>query len=169
MAEPREIIEEIEALTVHCRPPIMSVEQRSRWQWDWARDLAKYPLEDIQSAFRQWRQGESQKFPTPGQMIPILERMSHRGASAPDAATLAWRYDISGDEYHSLSLNEKIRHHSIAASYCRRKAGPMPHLGPPIRKEDMPAEWQEWRERAHRHDEEAKRLKQSIGKLDQQA
>jgi hypothetical protein len=169
MADPFEIIHEVEALIVHCRPPVMSVEQRSRWQQDWAHDLAKYEIDVIQSAFRQWRQGESQKFPTPGQIIPMLERMSHRPGAAPDGASQAWRYDVADDEYRDMSLNEKIRHHSIAASHCRQKAGPMWGDGKRKTAEQMPQEWHDWRERADRHDAERARLRQSIGRWDQRA
>lgn len=171
MADPAEIIDEIEALTVHCRPPIMSVEQRSRWQRDWAQDLAKYPIDVIQSAFRQWRQGESGKFPTPGQILPMLDRMSRPSSSVPTAEQQVWRYDITDDEYRGMTLQEKIRHHRCAASYCRTKAGPMPiHPPPEFRgKEDMPAKWHEWRDRAAKHDAEAQRMQQSIGRWDQRA
>jgi hypothetical protein len=168
MADPLEIVDEIEALTVHCRPPVMSVEQRSRWQQDWAHDLAKYDIAVIQRAFREWRQGESLKFPTPGQLLPMLERLSRRPDAATDSAAQVWRYDIPDDEYRSLSLNDKIRHHRIAAGHCRRKAGPMP-VKVTVRKEDMPAQWHEWRDRADRHDAEAQRLQTSIGRLDQRA
>lgn len=168
MAEPIEVIDEIEALTVHCRPPIMSVEQRARWQQDWARDLAKLPLQAIQNAFRQWRQSENTKFPTPGQIIPMIERMSRPAGEAAEGAQV-WRYDVGGDEYRSMSLHDKIRHHRIAACHCRRSAGPMPHLGSPIDKADMPPEWHEWRRKAENHDAEAQRLQQSIGRWDQRA
>jgi hypothetical protein len=168
MAEHREIIAEVEALTVHCRPPVMAIEQRARWQVDWARDLEKYPIEIIQQAFRQWRQGESGKFPTPGQILPMLDRMTRRPDGPSQAQSLEWRYDLSEEAYRALSLNEKIRHHRIAAGHCRRKAGPMPHKVT-VAKKDMPAEWQEWRARAERHDDEAKRLQQSIGHWDARA
>lgn len=166
MASPSEIIDEIEALTVHCRPPIMSVEQRARWQQDWIGDLGKFPLEAIQSALRQWRQSESTKFPTAGQLLPMIERQSGRDK---DRTYEVWRYDISDEEYRAMSLNDKIRHHKIAAGHCRSKAGPMPHLGKPVAKDDMPKAWHEWRDRAGNHDAEAQRLRQSIGRWDQRA
>lgn len=168
MADHREIIEEIEALTVHCRPPVMSIEQRARWQMDWAQDLAKYPLESIQQVFRQWRQSEIAKFPMPGQILPILDRMSRKPDAEMSESVAEWHYDISDEEYRSLSLNDKIRHHRIAAIHCRRKAGPMPHRAL-VRKEDMPREWHEWRDRAFNHDAEAQRLQQSIGRWDSRA
>lgn len=168
MADPLEIIAEIDALTIHCRAPLMDVEQRGRWQRDWAQDLAKYEIEIIRQAFRQWRQGESQKFPTPGQILPLLERLSNRPA-ATEPEALAWRYDISEADYRALSLNDKIRHHLAAANHCRRRAGPMWRDGRPMLLEEMPREWHDWRERAHNHDMEAKRLKESIGAMDQRA
>lgn len=168
MAEAAEIISEIEALTVHCRPPVMSVEQRARWQMDWADDLAGFNIDLIRRALRDWRQGENAKFPTPGQIKPMLERLSGVGRMSKEDA-LAWSYEIADDEYRALSLNGKIRHHRIAANYCRRKAGPMPHLGKPVRREDMPREWQDWQSRAASHDAEANRLHHSTGRLDQRA
>lgn len=169
MADPLEIIAEIDALTVHCRAPLMDVEQRGRWQRDWAQDLDKYPIEIVRQAFREWRQGEHQKFPTPGQILPVLERLSRRSEPMDAHDGQEWRYDLSDEDYRVLSLHGKIRHHVIAAAHCRRKAGPMPHKGAPVRKADMPREWQDWIERAERHHAEANRLKQSIGAMDQRA
>lgn len=168
MAEPREIIEEVEALTVHCRPPLMPVDQRSRWQQDWVQDLKTFPLAAIQSAFREWRHSENTKFPTPGQIIPMVRRFSGVRENAPESVE-PWTYEISDDNYRSLSLSAKIRHHRIAAAHCRTQAGPMPHPGPAVHQEDMPEVWHAWRRRAEKHDAEAAKLRKTLSEYEQRA
>ena len=53
MAEKSEIIDEIDALTVHCRPPPMEAGSRASWLRDWCEDLAKFPIEAIRLGIRE--------------------------------------------------------------------------------------------------------------------
>lgn len=162
MADLNEIISEIEALAVHCRPPIMEVEQRRSWIRDWCEDLRGYPIEAIRNAAREWRQGGATKFPTPGQLLPLVKKTvpSDRGA-----APQAWR-PLSDAEYEQLSLPDKIRHHRILAHEARGKAGPMFRntggmTGKHLESHEVTG-WSHWQEIARNHDAEARRLSQYL-------
>lgn len=167
MAEKSEIIDTIEALAVHFRPPLMSVEQRAAWMADWCDDLAKLPIEAIRIAARQWRQGSQTKFPTSGQFLPMV-RAAMPKETEPSVGP--WR-PLSDAEYAALTLAEKIRHRRILAAEERRKAGPMfrstggkiskasgLHLTP----EQMSDAWREHTRRAEAHEQEAAELSKKL-------
>jgi hypothetical protein len=162
-----EIVDEIERLAVHCRPPLMQVEQRESWLRDWCDDLAGFEIEAIRSACREWRQSGAQKFPTPGQLLPMVRKRT-AGPRADGGALQPWR-ELSDGEYEALSLRDKIRHQRILAAEAYRKAGPMWRNGAgganpakPVKghvaPDQMPDTWRYWTDIARSHDAEAQRL-----------
>src|ERR1700747_1981343 len=122
MAEKTEILDAIEALAVHCRPPMMEISARTLWLRDWCADLAEFPLEAIVTACRKWRQSGATKFPTPGQLLPLVRDSvpSQGGGTRVEV----WR-PLSDAEYQALTVREKIRHHQILSHEAYSKAGPM--------------------------------------------
>lgn len=168
MASKSEIIDQIEALAVHCRPPIMSIEQRESWMRDWCADLADFPDEAIAAACRKWRHTGSAKFPTPGQLLPLVRDSlpMERGSRVE-----VWR-ELTDDEYRALSVREKIRHRTILAHEARCKAGPMfrsergASMGRPVgthtTADQMPETWRRWTAIAEGHEAEAKRLREHL-------
>lgn len=159
MADRNEIITEIEALEVHCRLPLMSVEQRGVWMRDWADDLGEYPIEAIRMACRDWRQGGERKFPTPGQLLPLVRAKIAR--KHEDGDNKPWE-PLSDLAYNSLTLREKIRHQNILYQQALAKGGPQWRNGKPVAAEDMPPEWHAARALARNFADEAARLQ---GKL----
>lgn len=170
MADKSEIIDAIEALAVHCRPPLMSVEQRGLWLRDWCADLAKYPLDAIATACRKWRHSDATKFPTVGQLMPLVRD------SLPvekTGAVIPWR-QAGPEEFRSMSVREKIRELTILAHEARLKAGPMfrntsakgaaitkasgKHLTP----EEMPDTYRRWIAIAEGHEAEVGRLRRIL-------
>jgi hypothetical protein len=167
MANKPEIIDEIEGLAVHCRPPIMEVGQRSSWLGDWCNDLAEFEIEAIRGACREWRQSGAIKFPTPGQLLPMVRKRASADRAADHNGP--WR-PLSDAEYGALGLREKIRHQQILAAEARRKAGPMwrnPPGGASIQRpkpghvepHEMSPAYRKWSEIASGHEAEAKRLR----------
>ena len=155
MATKTEILNEIEPLEAHCRPPPMNELQRAGWLRDWCADLAEFPIEAIAAGCRKWRHSGSTKFPTPGQLLPLIRAELPQRREAVNAEP--WR-PISDAEYEALKLPEKIRHHRILAHDARRKAGPMWVNGKHCTAEEMPEGWRRWNEQAERHEAEAARL-----------
>jgi hypothetical protein len=164
MAQKSEIIDAIEALAVHCRPTLMSVDQRTLWMADWCSDLTQHPIEAILAACRKYRHSGATKFPTAGQLIPLV-KASLPAEQTPDEGP--WR-PLSEPEYDALSLRAKIRHQLILASDARSKAGPMFRNtqsvmaragGEHIQASDMPDTWRRWTDIARGHEAEAARLR----------
>jgi hypothetical protein len=156
MADRNEIIDALESLAVHCRPPLMSVEDRSRWMADWCEDLKNCDATAIKTACQRWRMGSDRKFPMAGQLLPLVRAVTVSTPSSSDTEE-QWR-PLSDAEYESLSLREKVRHHRIMASECRIKAGPMWRNGTHAEPEQLPEKWHEFQAKARGHDEEARRL-----------
>lgn len=169
MAEKNQIIDAIEALAVHCRPPLMSVEDKTRWMRDWADDLAQFPLEAITNGTRKWRHSGATKFPTAGQLLPLIRETVPQDHGEK---LHAWR-PASQEEYAQMSVREKIREHLILANAEGIKAGPMfvnttgggpmsrasgRHLTP----EEMPPSWRIHRGAEMNHYAEVKRLRELI-------
>lgn len=156
MAEKTEIVDAIEALGVHCRPPLMEVEQRTSWMRDWISDLVQFPIEAITNGCRKWRHSGATKFPTAGQLLPLIR------ASMPAEkveAVQQWR-PLSDSEYEALSLSEKIRHHQILAHESSLKAGPMWRDGRPLHMDQMSPDYHEHMTRSRHHSAEVKRLRE---------
>lgn len=166
MAERTEIATEIEALAVHCRPPLMEATARALWLRDWCEDLAQFPIEAIRVACRKFRGSGATKFPTPGQLLPLIRAEAQE--AAPSQKIVAWQ-PLSDAEYDQLSLRDKIRHHRILAHEARRKAGPMWRNGKPATAEDMPEIWRSWNARADNHEDEAHRLQATLKRAQSQA
>lgn len=166
MADKSEIIDEIEALAVHCRPPIMEPSARVSWLRDWCDDLASFPIEAVRGAVRKWRHSGATKFPTAGQFLPMIRESLPAEGPRVDV----WR-PLSDAEYTNLSLRDKMRHHQILAHAAGRKAGPMwkqvqgnrPTPGH-IAAEDMPDTWRRWKQVEANHNAEAKRLREILNR-----
>lgn len=149
MAEPSEIIDALEALAIHCRAPLMDVESRARWMRDWCEDLKQFPGDAIRAATARWRQGESGKFPTPGQLLPLVRAASPQAPQAGVIDTRAWFWP-SEEELAGMTLRERKRQFTIMAVEARGKAGPMNDAGEHPRPE--------WLIKARNYDAEAKHL-----------
>jgi hypothetical protein len=174
MAQQTEIISEIEALAVHCPPRMMTTEARALWMRDWCSDLSSFPVSAIRAAFTAWRNGDNPRFPTAGQVLPMVRANTPRKAGPTIKAPDPWA-PISDAEFELLSLSEKARHLLILAAEARRKAGPMwknpegglsmtrPVAGH-VHPDDVSDEWREWSARATNLEAEAERLKRIIRK-----
>ena len=164
MAEKADIVAEIEGLAVHCRPPLMSVDDRSKWLTDWIVDLKEFPIENIRMACNAWRRGQDRKFPMAGQLIPAINATIRRTSAEADKPQ-PWR-PLADHEYRELSVREKIRHHQIMAHEAMGKGGPMyrqlgnhsEHLTP----DQMPPAWHSGRSEAKFHHTEIRRLTEII-------
>lgn len=162
MADPSDIVDALESLALHCRAPLMSVEDRSKWMRDWCVDLRDFPIEAIRAATARWRQGETTKFPTPGQLLPLVRAANH----SPDASkrkAMPWRAPTDA-EYDAMSLTEKLHAHTCLALQARDKAGPMwvTSMGGPVTPDQLPERWHVWTQRAKNHEAEAGRLRQIL-------
>jgi hypothetical protein len=170
MADKAQIIDAIEALAVHCRPPIMEISQRTLWLRDWCADLSEFPLDAIATACRKWRHSGATKFPTPGQLLPLVRD------SLPvekGARVQPWR-PAGPEEFRGMTVREKIRELMILAHEARTKAGPMYRnttaRGAPISKasgahlnpEDMSESYRRWTAVAEGHEAELSRLRKVV-------
>lgn len=155
MASREEITDALDGLAVHCRPPLMSVDDRSRWMADWCKDLAQFPAEAIITACDRWRNGQDRKFPMPGQLIPLVRAVTPRGDNS--AAPKVWG-PVSDAEYEGMTLREKARHQSLLATEATRRAGPQWRNKAPVPAEDMPPSWHDLHAKAKGHHAEAARL-----------
>jgi hypothetical protein len=164
MADRNDIADAIEALAVHCRPPLMTIEDKMRWVADWCEDLADYPIEAIRAACLRWRNGHDRKFPMPGQLRPLIEAANPKGRST-SIENEPWR-PLSDDEYRALSITAKIRHQAILMSEALRKAGPMWRNGKPAIPDDLPASWHEGKRQASHHDSQMRHLRKILKQHD---
>lgn len=156
MANSADIAEEIEALATHCRPPIMTTENRALWLRDWCLDLAGFDIEAIRAAFRKVRHSGAAKFPTPGQVIGMI-RQSQPEVRAPKVEP--WR-PLSDAEYDALGLPDKIRHRLVLAAEARSEAVRLAvREGWDRNVADAPACYREQMRIADGHEDEAKRLR----------
>lgn len=154
MAERLEIVDALESLAVHCRAPIMDVDSKSRWMQTWCEDLMEYPIETIRAACRAWRQSDNTKFPTPGQLLPMVRAGLIKPVSEA-ANNRSWSWPSDGD-LAAMTLREQRRQYLIMAHQCRGKAGPMGDDGQHPRPE--------WIGKAKAYDEEAKRVASLISR-----
>jgi hypothetical protein len=162
MAEKHEVIEAIEALATHCRPPLMGVEERVAWVMDWCHDLRDFPIENVRMACQRWRQGDDRKFPMPGQLLPLVRATMRREESG--GRPEPWR-PVSDGEYQGMTVREKIRHHQIMLAEAGNRGGPMfrqngaggkaEHLT----ADQMPPKWHDAQAEKAFHNAEIKRLR----------
>lgn len=166
MASRDEIMEEIEALEAHCRAPLMTVNVRSKWLSDWCADLGNYPFEAVQGAFRDWRQGPSTKFPTPGQIIPMVKAKLRKPEDAT-AKAVKWE-PLTSANYHEASIHDKMKHHRIMAERARFDAGPMYRSGTTwgsgvhLEPSEMSDRWRAYRRSADDHAHQANELRKKL-------
>ncbi len=167
MADRLEIVDALESLAVHCRPPLMSVEDRSRWMRDWCEDLKSSDAVAIRLACQRWRQGEDRKFPMPGQLIPLIRAVTRREEPTRESLPIEWEI-VSDEVYREFSVREKIRYLTILESTELLKAGPMFRQfeqgmkGTHLTREEMPLKWHTAHAEARRIREEIKRLREII-------
>jgi len=154
MASRTEIIEAIEGLAVHCRPPLMGVDERTRWFNDWCDDLKEFSALAVETGCKRWRQGSNPKFPLPGQLLPLV-RAAHTDGNR-GVKPQAWR-PLSDAEYAALSLTEKIRDRQIMATEAFSRAGPQ--KGP---AEEMPEAWHMHRRLGKQYAAEAAELRKKL-------
>lgn len=160
MASTEEIAEEIESLAIHFRPPIMDNAARSRWLEDWCSDLSEYPIQAIKTAVRRWREGTNPKFPLLGQFLPLVKAVNFSG-KGPSGGDVAWRR-ATPEEYHAMSIREKIRHHQIMAMTLRRQAGPMWAGKRHIAADRMPRAWHDLQTAAKQQESHAAKLREQL-------
>ena len=156
MASREEITDALDGLAVHCRPPLMSVDDRSRWMADWCKDLSSFPAESVRIACDRWRNGTDRKFPMPGQLIPLVRSVTPRG-NGEGAAPKVWG-PITDAEYEALTVRDKARHQSLLAMDATNKAGPQWRNKAPIPADEMPQSWHDLQRKAANHHAEAARL-----------
>lgn len=164
MADPSDIVDALESLALHCRAPLMSVDDRSRWMRDWCDDLRSFDIAAIRSATARWRKGDSSKFPTPGQLLPLVRNaVAPTGAGQQGRKAMPWRAPTDA-EYDAMSLSEKRDTHINLAHEARDKAGPMwsKTLGGPLTPDQLPERWHIWTKRAQNHEAEISRLRKIL-------
>ena len=170
MADRAEIIEEIEGLEAHCRAALMTVGTRHRWLSDWCDDLSKFPIEATRAAFRDWRQSGNTKFPTPGQIMPLVKAKVRRPDGDKPSGVRPWT-PLGEGEYPDASIEDKLRHHRIMAERARFDAGPMYLAGATwasgrhLDAGEMPERWRTLRRKADNHASEAKALNERLRNL----
>lgn len=161
-----EIIKELRALEQSCSfRNARTGEENERFLKDYLADIEEFPLEAIKAACADWRKSGSIRFPTSGQLIPMIRaKVPSDGVSRETA----W-VELSEDDYAQLDLPSKERHHLIMAQRCEVKAGPMWRNGRPLTHNEMPPAWHQLRERAAHHREEAARLRNLYRRAERQA
>lgn len=163
MSDRIEIIKELRALEKFCAfPASLTGEDRERYLKDYLADIQEFPVDAIRSACAEWRKSGSTKFPTSGLLIPIIRRF----IGAPKSERAQPWYPAGRDEFHGMTVREKIRELSILAHEARSKAGPMFRnttqgkriAGVHLAAEEMPDTHRRWTA-------EAERLEGEIGRL----
>lgn len=163
MADVFEIYAAIESLELHFRNPLQG-EVRTKWLADWFRDLREYEAKQIQEGCAYWRR-HGEKFPKPGELIRVIRNAAPLTGKKGDGEP--WR-DLGEDEYRTLSVRDKIRHHQIKACEAGRRAGPMfrnttvlggKPMGDHLTPEEMPETWHHWNRERKFHDERVRELR----------
>lgn len=149
-----EVASEIKALEKFCAFPASLVgEERERFMRDYLADIEQFPIEAIRLACAEWRRSGVTKFPTSGQLIPLIRKHLAEEKLAP---LREWR-PISEEEYEAMSLREKIRHRLILAHEARVTASTHTH-GWDRNINTAPPAYRHWIDVAAGHDKEAMRL-----------
>lgn len=151
-----EIIKELRALEQFCTFKVMRTgDESERFLKDYLADIQDFPLQAIQAACADWRKSGQTKFPTPGQLIPMIRSRLQTKAAPKDEAWVP----LDDADYAALTLDGKERHHLILAKQALDKAGPMWRDGRALHPDEMSAEHNKWKERARFHKQEASRLR----------
>lgn len=148
----------------------MEASARAGWMADWCSDLSGFPIDAIRLGIREWRHSGSAKFPTAGQLLPLVR--SKLPPERQGQRVEIWR-EPSDDEYRAMTVREKIRHHLIMAHDAACKAGPMwrnPPGGASLKRpmpghipiEEMPSAYHAWKAREAHHNAEIRRLRELI-------
>lgn len=166
MATQAEIVDAIEGLAVHARPPIMDEDTRTRWLLDWCQDLGGFPADAIHRAVGEWRRSGSVKFPTPGQLIPLVAKYAPSERRYEPKPVEPWRHPTE-EEYATMSLRDKIASHVVMAHELRGKAGPMFRQdgggrGTHLTREQMPPKWHTLQREADFHSNKAAELRKKL-------
>jgi hypothetical protein len=156
-----EIVKELRALEQFCTfKAVRSGEEQERFLRDYLADVQDFPLEAIQKGCADWRKSGQTKFPTPGQLIPLIK--AHIVQARVEVSAQPWR-PLTEPEYRALSVEDKIRHCRLLASQSRAEATKAAIKqgwdrnvanAPPIYRQHMDI--------ADAHEAEAKRLRQYV-------
>lgn len=155
-----EIIKELRALEQFCTfKSVRSGEEQERFMKDYLADIQEFPLEAIRKACAEWRKSGITKFPSSGQLLPLIRKhvVEER---APDNGP--WQ-PISEEAYEAMTLREKIRHRLILAQEARRTASTKTH-GWNRDITTAPPAYRHWIGIAEGHDAEAKHLRSMISR-----
>lgn len=116
-----EIVKELRALEQFCTfKAVRTGEESERFLKDYLADIQAFPFEAIQKACAEWRRSGATRFPTPGQLIPIIRKHVETPDSGP-RINEPWK-PLSEAEYAALGLEAKIRHRRILAAQARDEA-----------------------------------------------
>lgn len=156
MASPRiEIVKELRALEQFCTfKAVRTGDEQERYMLDYLADIQMFPLEAIRKACAEWRTSGSTKFPTSGQLIPLIRKHTPQETAPKNHE---WR-PISEEEYEAMSLSEKIRHRLILAREARVTASTKTH-GWDRNITTAPPAYKHWQDVAEGHEREAQKLR----------
>lgn len=163
MSSPRiEIIKELRALEQFCTfKALRTGEENERFLKDYLADIEEFPLDAIRKACADWRRSGATKYPTSGQLIPMIRRHlleERQGGDRPQPWTAP-----SEAEYEAMPLREKIRQRRIMAGLAEEQAfREAAKLGWDRNVQNAPQVWREHMARAASHHEEAARLKRRL-------
>lgn len=153
-----EIVKELRALEQFCTfKAVRTGEEQERYMLDYLADIQEYPLEAIRKACAEWRKSGVTKFPSSGQLIPMIRKHVTEERAQP---VREWR-PISDEEYERLSVRDKIRHRLILAKEARVEASAKTH-GWDRNILTAPPAYRHWMDVAAGHEREAMRLRQFI-------
>jgi len=160
MASRTDILTELNALSAHYMRIVRSPEEQERILSDYADDLKAFDLDAIKNGCRSWRQSSAQRFPTPGQLIPMI-RANMRQQTGPRPA--AWK-PCTTEEYEAMPPYEQIRE-----LQCRMEAiNPGPQFSQVQQRHldasEMPEEWHKARQRIATYAAEIKRIRMNLRK-----
>lgn len=153
------VIDCLEALQAHYPRHYKTADEQRNAMRDYASDLGSAPLEVVERACTRWRQSDATRFPTPGQLMKLVDEAMPR-----DVGSVALWGPISDEAYDRLPLRDKIYHQTCLATDCDRKAGPMWRAGAPVALEDMPPAFHAMKQRAANHRAEAARLRELLAR-----
>lgn len=155
-----EIVKELRALEQFCTfKAVRSGEEQERYMLDYLADIQDFPLDAIRRACAEWRRSGVTKFPSSGQLIPLIRKNIVEQKPEPDRE---WR-PISDAEYEALNLREKIRHRMVLAREARITASTHTH-GWDRNVTTAPPTYRHWIDVAASHEAEAQRLRGIINR-----
>jgi hypothetical protein len=101
------------SLSNHYRRQVRTPEEQAMWLRDWLDDLAAWTPDQVADACGEWRRSAARRMPSSGELLVKLSTM-HAPKQQSQPKIEAWK-PISDEEYDTLSVRDKIRHHHILA------------------------------------------------------